>query len=248
MQEIERILSMLQRITMVTSYENIYKCLSEQLRQKYRLEELQQRKSMDYDALLNKLNHATTMKHMLENTMIETTESSVNFLFSPTLFLLWFYVFFSYMSEKQRIAKEVAEQRNRKKDIEKRMEVKNRLLANIGASLKQFDSMCEIVNDETAKAPFKKDRIQLPSGGWLYREKLPDPGEFDARKLIDALLGKVQKLTAAAAPFTKDLSMTNATEALVCYGGLIARNMKFIQFETTITEECKKIVFFKQNS
>lgn len=146
------------------------------------------------------------------------------------------------MSEKQRIAKEVAEQRNRKKDIEKRMEVKNRLLANIGASLKQFDSMCEIVNDETAKAPFKKDRIQLPSGGWLYREKLPDPGEFDARKLIDALIAKVKTLTAAAAPFSKDLSMTNVTEALVCYGGLIARNMKFIQFETTITEECKKIV------
>lgn len=79
MQEVEKILSVLERVTMVTSYEKIYDSLTEQLRQKFRLEELQQKKAMDHDALLNKLDHANSMKYILQNSMLEKTELLVDF-------------------------------------------------------------------------------------------------------------------------------------------------------------------------
>lgn len=77
MEELEKVLSILEKITLVTNFNSIYYSLTEQMKQKHRLEELKQKKSMDYDALLNKLDHASTMKHMLENTMLDTTESLV---------------------------------------------------------------------------------------------------------------------------------------------------------------------------
>lgn len=75
--DIEKVLLKLESITMVTNFKSIYPCLTEQLRQKYRLEELQQRNSINHETLLNKVDHATTMKHIMENTMIETTNQLV---------------------------------------------------------------------------------------------------------------------------------------------------------------------------
>lgn len=145
------------------------------------------------------------------------------------------------MNEKERIAEKLAEERQRKKDIDKRMEVQNKLLANISTSLKQFDWMCQIINDDTAKVPFKKDRVVLPSGGMLYREKCPNPGEYDARKINDSLFVKVQKLTSIAAQISKDFAMTHETESLVAYGSLAAKNMRFIPFAEVLTDECKRL-------
>lgn len=72
-QNVEKVLSNLQSITMVSNFDQIYNCLVEQLRQKLRLTELKQKNLEKHDTLLNKLNHAQTMRHLMENTMIETT-------------------------------------------------------------------------------------------------------------------------------------------------------------------------------
>lgn len=103
------------------------------------------------------------------------------------------------MKEKERISKELIAQRKRKKEVRKRAKVLNKLLADIDTSLKHFDLMCQIINDDTRKPLIQKDPVVLPNGGLLYREKCPDPGDFDGVKLIDMLLVKVRLLMSAAA-------------------------------------------------
>lgn len=62
---------------MVSNYGSIFPCLVEQVRQKQRLKELQLKNSENHETLLNKIDHASTMKQLMENTMIETTNMFV---------------------------------------------------------------------------------------------------------------------------------------------------------------------------
>lgn len=103
--------------------------------------------------------------------------------------------------------------------------------------------MCDTVNDDGAKTPFRKDQVPLPSGEMLFRVRCPDPGEFDGRKIIDGLVPKIQKLIAVASQISKDLQIERETEALMAYGGLVARNRRFIEIgRDVLSEDCKGMI------
>lgn len=72
-QNVENILAQLQSVTMVSSFEAIYPCLVEQVKKKLRLAEFKQKSSKNHETMLNKIDHATTLKYIMENTVIETT-------------------------------------------------------------------------------------------------------------------------------------------------------------------------------
>lgn len=147
------------------------------------------------------------------------------------------------MDEKKRISEELDAQRERKKQIDKRLETKNRLLANIDICLKELDSMCEIIEDDRTKKPHVIDQVMLPSGTPLYREKCPDPGEFDGRKIIATVFPKIQKLIAAASQIPASFRKEHKTDALVAYANLISNLSKICDLEITLVEEKRKQLF-----
>lgn len=71
---IEEILMQLRLITLVENFKSIHPCFCEQARQKERLAEFSQRSLENRDNMLNKINHASVMKNLMENSMVETTQ------------------------------------------------------------------------------------------------------------------------------------------------------------------------------
>lgn len=134
---------------------------------------------------------------------------------------------------------EIEAQCERKGRIEKIMKSKNVLLANIKASLKQLEAMCEIINDGNVKIQYDKDRVMLPIGEPLFREKCPNPGEFDGKKLIESLMPKVQKLMASAAQHYKGFNEERKTSAIIAYSVLANTQMRIIDTKGAVHDECK---------
>lgn len=141
------------------------------------------------------------------------------------------------MDEKTRIAKELKEQREREKQIKKKMEVKNVLLAKIESSLKQLVAMCEIIDDGNKKKPLQNDQMMLAIGEPLFRFPFPDPGTYDGRLLLEALTPKIQKLMTTVAQAAQRFR-DQETDALVSFNNLIAKRVKIIQLSTP-EDECK---------
>lgn len=149
------------------------------------------------------------------------------------------------MDSKKLIKEEMKNQKERKKQIDKKMEAKNKLLAKIKSSLKQLEAICEVIDDGTVKMPLNKDQIMLPIGEPLYREKFPDPGDFDGRKVIEQLVPKVQKLMLSAGQISSKVFKDEQTaSALMLYGDLAIKQMRIVEFGGVVQDECTNTVLF----
>lgn len=142
------------------------------------------------------------------------------------------------MEDKKRIAEETEAQRKRKKAIDAKLKVKNLLLAKIKGSLKQLEAMSAKIEDGTSRPPVDKDQVMLPLlGEPLYREKFPDPGEEDGRRIVELLLPKVQKLVASAGEMMRAYKEEQENAALMVYGNNVGEQMQSLLARKEVKHE-----------
>nr|XP_008190919.2 PREDICTED: uncharacterized protein LOC662435 [Tribolium castaneum] len=172
--QVEKTLVFLKNTTLARSYDTIYPCLEEQLKQKRRLKRLTKKCERDRDIMLNKTNHANLMNSVLKNTMNETTVE--------------------YRARKTELKDEVERLRSEKKRYAKLLQIKRTIAANIRIGLRQLLQVSYELSDETKKKPAPSSH---PFGVLAERKDKPPEiieDEIDGSKIVPILVAKFTPL------------------------------------------------------
>ncbi|EFA00628.1 uncharacterized protein LOC663840 [Tribolium castaneum] len=171
--KIETALTYLRDTTLVSSFEQIYPSLQEQLRQKRRLNALAKKCERNRDIILNKMNHAELMNNMLKNTMVETTGE--------------------YKKRKKELMDAVEEQNQSKKQCDQLRDRKRDLIAKVRISLRQIQQLCLPVKTAEERQHIKKHDFEANADD---PPEPPQEDEIDGRKIISDLTPKLSYLMA----------------------------------------------------
>ncbi|XP_044270461.1 hyaluronan-mediated motility receptor-like [Tribolium madens] len=172
--QVEKTLAFLKNTTLARSYDAIYPCLEEQLKQKRRLKRLTRKCERDRDIMLNKTNHANLMNSVLKTSMNETTVE--------------------YKARKKELKEEMETLRDEKRRYEKLLQSKRTIAANIRIALRQLLQLSYDISDDTRK---KSAPSSHPFGLLVEKKEKPEEtveDEIDGSKIIPILVSKFTPL------------------------------------------------------